>query len=315
MQEWRNYKVGTPSESEKSFNKDCMPFSIVSHVTHIKQSVTVFSDMRIKSNLVYDESKLNESRVQVVWLSPNYWSIGFRYGNVIFSFEPGRLFSQKNYYWVEVINYKIPACRILITDKIYNDLEPYNPISGDGPWWFDPQNQKHFYNGEICLEFMHENDLLIDSDIKTGFVEHNDKYCSLHRNSPSKCKDLGLDSFRASGKFLAEILADEISVSFSHFPIETGETIPKLLKDGLNYLFMVGHKNGVVFSGRFGDDLGTRVILARALCNAIKNRNEKEEKNIVSLFKNIKDLHEALMFLFCNHFNVSYENFEKEVKY
>jgi hypothetical protein len=65
----------------------------------------------------------------------------YRYGNVSFSLDWRTLIAGKRFYWVEVMPYpKIPACRILITEKNYDgdpDMTPYDPRTGDGPWWYD----------------------------------------------------------------------------------------------------------------------------------------------------------------------------------
>jgi len=65
----------------------------VSHVTHLNSALNVFADGRIRSGLVYDESKLKEDRIQVTWFSPNEWQYGYRYGNVRLDFDWKRLVS------------------------------------------------------------------------------------------------------------------------------------------------------------------------------------------------------------------------------
>lgn len=217
MKEWMKFKVGEPSKTRNGFNPDCVPFSTISHVSHIKQSVSILQENRIKSSLVFDESKLNKKRIQVVWLSPNDWAYGSRYGNVRFSFDPTKIFENKNLFWVESMAYKVAACRILVTEKKYDGLPKYDPSAKDGPWWYDSKRNEHYFNSKYCLEIMLENDLEIDDTVKIDFVNHHDSWCAMNRSSPNSCQDLGLDQFSASGKLLAEILASEIEISITQF--------------------------------------------------------------------------------------------------
>lgn len=206
MPEWVKFKVGKPSTRKNWTEPDCQPLERIYHVTHIGTAARMLSDGLIKSGLVYDKSKLNNERIQVVWLSPNDWlgAGGSRYGNIRLSFDFESLVRKKKYYWVESIAYHPPAVRILVSDSNYSQiLTPYDPKVGNGPWWFDSNNGVHYWNGKYCLEIMHEGDINLESATKIDSVKHHPNFCSI---SGSNCPDCGLEREPASGRFLATFI-------------------------------------------------------------------------------------------------------------
>lgn len=58
----------------------------VRHVVHVPFARRIVEDGRIKAGLVYDESRLNKSRISVAWVSANTWGPGSIYGTVEFQF-------------------------------------------------------------------------------------------------------------------------------------------------------------------------------------------------------------------------------------
>ena len=117
--EWSKYAVGEPSTKKNWTNPDCVPFNTVHHICHVSDAFRAFEDGKLRSTLVWDESKLRNTRTCVSWLSPNLWSAGSLYGNVRFDFAWQKLVEGKNFYWVEAMSrYHPPACRILITTKV-----------------------------------------------------------------------------------------------------------------------------------------------------------------------------------------------------
>ena len=61
--EWSKFSVGSPSKRNNWTNPDCVPFSSLDHVTHIKNSLPILIDKRIKSGLVIDQSKRFEGGI------------------------------------------------------------------------------------------------------------------------------------------------------------------------------------------------------------------------------------------------------------
>ena len=210
MHEWERFKVGNPSTLTKWTESSCQRLDSVHHVTHIRSAVRILNEGRIRSGLVYDKSKLNTHRIQVVWLSPNDWhgAGGFRYGSVRFSFPLAAALSGRHYYWVESIPYSPQAVRFLITDRDYSAiLEPYDPESDEGPWWLDSESGIHYWNGRYCLEIMLEGDLCLTLASRVDTVKHHPKRCNIV--GPG-CPDCGLESCRATERLLATIVGLQV---------------------------------------------------------------------------------------------------------
>lgn len=143
---WTAFKVGKPSTKKNWVEQSCQSLETVSHVTHIHHALNVLRDGQISPQLIYDKSRLNTERILVVWLSPNDWSNagGFRYGNVAFELDWATLIAGKQLYWIRAMDYRPPACRVLVTDQNRaGQLSPYIATNGDGPWWHDVPSGRH----------------------------------------------------------------------------------------------------------------------------------------------------------------------------
>ncbi len=303
--EWNKFSVGTPSTRNNWTNPDCVPFKSLDHVTHIKNSLPILLDNKIKSGLVFDESVLNLQRILVSWLSPNTWG-GYRYGNVRLRYKWNKIIENKNFYWVESIAYGVPACRILITDKNHKNLAQYDPAKKDGPWWYDVRKNQHYYNGHFCLEFMIEADLELTPDVELYFVSHHDKWCSIHSNNPQKCEDLGLAAWHAAGVFLSYVLADSIDISLQLFKEDKNEDcIPENLKYCWSSLyFNLSEIDSVEFKGETRNKDDVAIPISRAICNAFANSNIEEVKVLTSTFKSKKHFTNSLAQLVAMHFDI-----------
>lgn len=303
--EWNKFSVGSPSSRNNWIEKDCVPFSSLDHVTHIKNSLPILIEGRIKSGLVFDESILNKQRILVSWLSPNTWG-AYRYGNVRLKFKFNNIIENKKYYWVESIAYGVPACRILITDKKHDNLSPYDPTKKDGPWWFDVSHEQHYFNGRYCLEFMVEDDLLIDEDIKLDFVTHHERWCSVHRNNPNQCSDLGLAEWHSAGKFIATVLADSIVFPVQLFNDDKRNGIPRTLEYCWSGLcFNLTEFDNAKFDGKITHKDEAAIPLSRAICNAFAYSIIEDKRVIISMFKSKQDLTKSLAKLMALHFSIS----------
>lgn len=206
MREWEKFKVGKPSTQKNWTEPSCQPLGSIYHVTHIQTAARILFDGRIISGLVYDRSRLNKERIQVVWLSPNDWlgAGGSRYGNIRLSFDFKSLIRGGNYYWVESVPYSPEAVRFLVSDNDYSHLlTPYKPEVDKGPWWFDRQNGIHYWNGNYCLEIMLEGDVNLEWASHIDSVKHHPKRCNILKDN---CPDCGLGSELAIGSFLATVV-------------------------------------------------------------------------------------------------------------
>jgi len=106
----------------------------------------------------------------------------------------------KRAYWVGVMRYSPTACRILITEKDRDgELLPYDPKTGNGPWWHDTNQDRHYWNGEYCLEFMFEDVIPLSDLTELRFVTHHPRRCSI---DPNSCPDRGHSSWHGAARFL-----------------------------------------------------------------------------------------------------------------
>jgi len=264
-------------------------------VGHVDHALRIVADRKIRKGLVFDASKLNSERVLVVWLSPNHWADGFRYGTVAFTFDFADLVRDKKYYWVEAMtDYRPAACRILVTGEDHSGkLKVYDPTKRDGPWWYDRANDTHYYNGKFCLEFMVEADLSIDHASKVDFVTHHPNMCSVRRTSPRSCPEHGLREGKGGALFLATAAARNVDLSpLSKTLIEEEGKLSFTVKNALGWLIL--RFGSLAFTGevRAGSDTGKAI--ARALLNAIAIGERSEAELMAALFRSEHSLMRAV---------------------
>lgn len=253
--------------------------------------MSIVRERRIRPGLVFDDSQLNETRTLVSWLSPNYWGKGFRYGNVKFDFDFRRLVKRKQAYWVEVIDYSVPACRILITDQDHSGkLAPYDPEAGDGPWWYDASANQDYYNADACLEFMFEDEISLDRLRDISFVGHHPDYCSIHRQDPDQCREKGLSGDEGGALFLTKAAAGALDLSgMAQHWIKDGEPLASSLANALNHmLFEV--KTDCEFSGALKCEDDASIGVARAVMNAVAIGHDAEARAMADLFRSKSEL-------------------------
>lgn len=281
MSEWEDFKVGPKFNSP-----DCIPFDYVSHTSHVSSAINIIEAGEVRPSLVFDESKLNDQRILVTWLSPNHWTTGFRYGNIRFDFPFDKLIQGKRCYWVESIAYKVKACRILITDINHDSqLEPYDPTSKTGPWWFDHSNDQHYFNSKHCLEFMIEAPVRLRLLKKLDFVHHHQDYCSVHRNDPAKCSELGFNSSLGGAVFLtrAAVMGVGLGQFSKHFVKENGDPTKELYSTLSEYYRSVSCK--VDFSGSLTDESESSIAAMRAIMSAFTFGPIADAKLLCAMFQ------------------------------
>lgn len=282
MNEWEQFSVGNPSDTPTWTEQSCTPLDIVAHVTHIDSSLSIIKSGKITSGLVFDNSKLNTDRILVVWCSPNYWYSGSRYGNVSFEFNFKKLISGKNYYWVESIDYGVKACRILVTGNEHSNLPLYDPRTKTGPWWYDQNNDKHYFNGKYCLEFMFEQDIYLSSLSKISFTQHHPKWCANHRTNPANCPDLGLVENTAKIIWLLQAMSHDVDIK--QIKIEDEFDLGYVVKNFLINFFSVNYIGNITSK----DKVATTLLWA--IMAAFKNPTIPKAKELASLFKDYKNL-------------------------
>ncbi|MEK7405738.1 MAG: hypothetical protein AAB225_11575 [Acidobacteriota bacterium] len=173
-------------------------------------ALRVFEDGRLRSSLVWDESKLKNTRTCVSWVSPNYWATGSIYGSVRFDFDWKELVRGKKFYWVEAMPlYHPPAYRILISSNDHSVLTRYDPVKGEGPLFYDAKTQIWYRNGNFTGEFLIDEDLWLPECKRVGFVDHHPRVC---RKARSRCVHLGTSGHQAGAQLLARLIADNVLV-------------------------------------------------------------------------------------------------------
>jgi hypothetical protein len=144
----------------------------------------------------------------VVWLSPNQWYWGSRYGSIQFTYSFEDLIKGRKIYWVEVQKgYNPHACRFLITDKdvkhlpvqVYDAAGEEGPLRyADGLWYWN-----YTYTGEFLLE----TSLLLHDCRKVDFIKHHAQLCAL-----GGCYEQGKEGDGAGGRVIAYLLSRKTDV-------------------------------------------------------------------------------------------------------
>ncbi|MCI0744497.1 MAG: hypothetical protein L0Y58_03730 [Verrucomicrobia subdivision 3 bacterium] len=313
--EWQRYKVGKPSAKPDWVNPDCQPLNYIYHVAHIPVALEILRTGCLTPRLVYDKSKLNQRRITVTWLSPNFWNAGSRYGNIQFVFDWKRLAGgdDKRFYWVEAINYSPDACRILVTKNDRSnesDLIEFDPTVGDGPWWWDTSTDAHWWNGDYCLEIMAEGKLPISKCERVEFVDHHPHGCCI---DPNKCQYKGLGKERAAALFLAATISQEIDLS----PI-------KLIPAGTRALTAFDMPcrgwsaiwreiRDLQFSGPITSQMPAALPILRAALGAYSRTNQSECKMLSALFVSSAEFRRAFENLFQTTFALPPADLDTEV--
>jgi hypothetical protein len=202
---WKPYACVTPAKGRTG---TCTALLKIHHVTHVQAALRILADSKIARGLIYDESKLNDTRTTVVWLSPNEWFYGSRYGNVQFTFDFVDIIANRKVYWVEVRNYNPPAYRFIISDQDLSHLPvlQYDATSEDGPLCYD--EGVWYWNSNCTAEFLLDASLSLYQCKKVDFIKHHDKFCSLQGG----CGDVGTNGDRAAGRVIGYVLSRDLPI-------------------------------------------------------------------------------------------------------
>lgn len=292
MPEWSKYAVGRPSTNPNWTEPRCQPLRWVYHIAHLETARRILSDGIIRAGLVFDKSRMNTERVRVVWLSPNTWYRGFRYGNVSFAFAWPDVLQNFRAYWVEVMtDYNPHAPRILLTRQDYSGkLEPYDPTNSHerGPWWLDSASGAHYRNGDYTLEFMLEDDLPLAQASALTFVKHHETFCCL---DPQSCPERGLAEDDAASRFVASLPSRGIVVPPGLLTVdEAGTEVPSpALKHAVQSLW--GELNaGTLAYGSSSPPVTARPALAKAVLQALATQNKGDLAGLAELYASPDDL-------------------------
>jgi len=283
INDWTNFKVGEP---DSYFGVRCAELKTVRHVSHVETALSIIAAEEIRPTLVFDESILNDKRILVSWFSPNFWNPGFRYGTVCFECDFTNLLEVSHAFWVEAVAYNTPACRILLTDQDHSAvLKPYEPRNHDGPWWYDEESDKHYFNGDYCLEFMVEGSVPISAISTLSFVKHHPKYCSVRRTSPDDCPELDMKEWEGGARFLARAIHGDVDLSKfqDHFIKNDGRANPQLSGVVTQLWRELAYKTK--FKGDLSIDSEIGLTVSRAMLGAYAFGRRDEALTLAKLLK------------------------------
>ena len=222
---WEHYVCTIPENGAWS---KCAQMDVVHHATHTTAALRIIEERKISRGLIYDKCSLRNSRTTVVWLSPNQWVDGSRYGNVEFTYDFRSLVKAQKIYWVEVhTGYSPHACRFLITDEDVRGLpvQLYDPAKEKGPLRY--VDGIWYWNFTYTGEFMLQNILWLDECIKVDFIKHHPIYCAM-----GGCNDRGKTGERAAGRVVAQILSRKITTINEQLIVTEPK---KALSDGVEF--------------------------------------------------------------------------------
>ena len=180
-------------------------------------------------------------------------------------------------------NYSPTAIRILISENDYRPkLKPYNPMIGDGPWWYDKINDKHYWNGTYTLEIMLEDDIFLDDALNVDFIDHNHSYCSIKPTCPDHFPSIN----SASSRFLAGLIS-QLPERIA-FPWISGSSSPEeSLAGAFSALCFKPSRKG--FSGKITASDPDAFAVMRAFMASIYFRREQEAEVFRRMFHSSDD--------------------------
>jgi hypothetical protein len=300
--EWAPYVVGSPSTRPNRVNDDCSPFESVFHVCHVKDAYRIFEDGKIRSSLVWDESRLKNTRTCVSWVSPNTWAAGSIYGNICFEFDWRELVQGKRFFWVEAITYyNPPAYRVLVSTNLPKTrLQEFDPTRRSLPLFYDSGRDIWYRNGKFTGEFLVDGDLGLASCKRVSFVKHNESICKR-----KACEYVGQDGAVAGARLLAMLLGNRLANGRDLFLAAEGKmkTLDNDAVNGFEYLLRKvfrhpGQRGFVKASDATAPYLAT-AIFARA------GRGGKNGlKRLCGLFTNEQELRIAVVNRIRQHFRL-----------
>lgn len=299
--EWYVYGVGEPSRNPDSWNVDCTPFDTVTHTCHVGDAYRIFEDGKVRSSLVWDESRLKNSRTSVSWVSPNSWVAGSIYGNICFEFPWSTLVEGRKFFWVEGIQYyNPPAYRILLTSKDVprGKLQPYDPTRKGGPIYRDTATDTWYRNCHFTGELLVDVDLNLEDCARVNFVDHHETICRRR-----DCEERGQKRNVAGARLLAILIGNRVRNGRDLF-LER-ETRPKALHSSAEKALVQLITKVMRHPNRQGliDSKGSVALyLATALFARAGAGGSKGLRAHCGLFENATELRSALVTRAERHF-------------
>jgi hypothetical protein len=283
------------------------------HAAHLRHALDIVRDSIIRPSAINDKTLLVDGDFKVVWVSPFVWEMGSRYGCVQWTFELKDLLRNCNVYWVEVVKYRYPACRFLITRNKYKDhelLRKYDPTEKEGPWWYDPETRTHYQNCEdACVEFMIEESLFIEDSVKMEFVKHSHKYCCINRTNTSSCPEFNALPEFVGARLVGHIIGNKLDTSDLRLRAKEGHQVsasPPLRESWKALRDRIWRTNGDFVNAVTPDHLSAKA-LARSILSAFGMSNYDERKALTLLFHSGAEAAQACRALIQEEFGLTVE--------
>lgn len=303
--EWKTYACEIPAQKYGNTFR----LESIYHVTHAHTALRIVDDGQISRGLVYDKSKLNITRRTVVWVSPNHWHNGSRYGTVKFEFDWKTLVEGKKFYWVEAMTgYSPPAFRFFLTNGNVDGLPPltqYDPASDvgplrlhDGEWW---------WNGNYTGEIMVDDDLSLADCKAVSFTNHHQTYCNIGH---SHCTELGTNGDLSAARVMAYLLTTGRETADHAFIAEGGQ-LSGAAEHALNNLSQKLGGWGEL-KGPIEDAAAARHILKGALAELALGRR-KDAKRLAALLASTRLCWTTLQDLILEHFQVASRDIQEGI--
>ena len=297
--EWNRYSCDIPERDIDSSSRACIELSEVHHVVHVPEARRILEDGRIKASLVHDESRLDRSRLPVAWLSANTWAYGSIYGSVQFTFDWDRIIEGRKVYWVEAMDYRPPAYRLLLSERGPTDsslVQTYDPENDDGP--LKHKNGTWYWNGNYTSEFMVEADLPLGQCQEIEFIRHNDR-C----RRGSSCPEKGDTGQKSSRRVLAFILGNAVhTADGALWPAESDNSWK--VNYCINEIWRALGSKPEWFTGGIKKPASRQAVLRGAL--ALYGSDQQEAaRDLIALLASQETFGEALRDIVAMHFDRS----------
>ena len=195
----------------------------------------------------------------------------------------------------------MPACRILITTKEHTDLPAYNPEDHNGPWWYDKESQKHYYNNNYCLEFMFEENISLHNLRSIDFCDHHPKFCSINKSTPSICAELGISANIASAYFIIQAMGNGVDIfNYPGIKCDTPKdpfATSQIRNAATSFIYI--KRNNEPFSGPVCKDCDGAKELMKTIMSLYSPQNLRRTRILASLFCSRDDFLDVAQSIFC----------------
>lgn len=296
MADWDQFTIDDPATG--GLNSKAGVLEEIYHIVHPQAASYILDEGLIRTGLVYDESKLNKSRTTVIWLSANLWSPGSIYGTVRFAFPWLSVIAGCRFYWVEWMNYRPPAYRILVTKNDYSHLglTPYDPTTDKGP--LRSLNGVWYRNSQDTAEFMIDRDLSLSEATRFQPEKHKENGCRIYK---SQCQHLQTSTMDTAMWMVSHVLSRGIHTIDhtykSHFPYSPD------LEHGISGIWLrLGGMGTSHCSGSVGPGQQAKSIIKGALGLLAADRRV-EAKELTSLLNSVATLQIGLEEIVREHFD------------